>query len=1183
MSNFKKDFTDEQKLCIHSHDGTLLVSAAAGSGKTLVLIQRILARITDPAHGTDINRLLVVTFTRAAAAEMKSRLAKELEERIAKDPDNPHLQHQKALLPLAAIETVDSFCNRLVRQHFHALDISPQFRVGEEQQLKLLKNDTLSEVLKEFYTEGNPDFTELASVFSDHRGDTKLAKTVATLYDFLQSHPDPDQWIAEHSAVYEEPVELADNRWARLILDRVTENLEKAKQLLSTALKLLCGAEEKICFNCESTLKDSLQFTENALLLCRKGDWDRLLATLNAYAPLSLGSKKKIEDAVLYARIKALRSEAQEIIKKQVSYLCGNEEQCRQDLRHTRCLIHMLYRVTQRFSHCFAEKKKAANLLDFSDVEHYALQLLTQTDEQGNRIPTPLSQELSSQYDEILVDEYQDTNALQDALYVALSRQESNLFLVGDVKQSIYGFRQAMPELFLQRRSRYPAFDKTHYPATITLGHNFRSRCEVTESVNFVFRQLMTEPISGMAYDENEELKCQADYPPSNGHETEILLIDTTAPVDGQPDKSVAEAIVIAKRIRELVGTLTVGKAEDSRPLRYGDCCILLRSRRPALIKALKEQGIPVEADDSGSFFNVAEIRLALSLLRCIDNPLQDVPLAAWLMSPLCGFTPDDMAAIRLCKPKAALYSALAAARTQVPSPLLAQRCREAVAFLDRYRTLACQMTVDKLLLRLYDDTALLELMSAQTDGERRRRNLQLLQEYCRRFDQNGFRGLSSFIRYVDRLQAQEIELDGATSIHSEDAVRVMTIHRSKGLEFPVVFLAGVSNRFNQNDQNSDLLLHAELGAGLKLRDPHTYNRYRTLPHYALSQAVANDACAEELRVLYVAMTRAKEKLCISMTVNNPITELSTLADKLTTQEALPLFLVRDAKSVSEWLLAALLRHPEATDWRQKIHREDLLPLPGRTPIAFRWETVPSVSEAEASEAPSAAEADPAIVEQIRQNMAYRYPHAALARVPAKLVASQTSEHAVQRRFVAQSQPAFLASDHLTPAERGTAVHNFMLLADYTAASVDLETEIQRLVHNNLLTKAQATAINRKHLTAFFQSSLYQRMHRSPRCMREFPFTAQCPASQFDPTVTDSKETIVMQGIADCLFVEDGELVIVDYKTDRVKSDRELLERYTTQLNVYRASLEKAMDMPVRECLLYSFALDRTIRVEESI
>ncbi len=1176
----ERTWTPAQQQCINSHGGTLLVSAAAGSGKTSVLVQRIITRITDNEHPVDIDRLLVVTFTRAAAAEMKQRLASELSKLIAADPNDLHLQRQQLLLPRAAIETVDSFCGQLVRENFHLLEIPPQFRVGDAQQLALLKHEAMTEVLGEFYAAGDPDFKELASMLSDSRSDNLLIDTVDRLYNFLQPHPDPEKWLAEKETVYEEPTTIAESTWGRCVLHHVADNLSRAERLLQTALPL-SEMEAKLSLNYGEALADALAFVQTAKQRCDAGAWDTLLTMLRAYTAPAIG-RRHVADVGLKDRVKALRDEANKIISKQAELLCGTDAECRQDLRDTRRLIAVLYEVTRQFSRRFLEKKKEARLLDFSDIEHYALNLLSATDKDGLPAPSPLARELSEHYEEILVDEYQDTNALQDALYVALSRKEGNLFFVGDVKQSIYGFRQAMPELFLRRRATYPTFDKVHYPGTITLGNNFRSREEVTDSVNYVFRQLMSEEISSMRYDENEALDPSAVYPPANGHEPEFLIVDTSPTDDNKVEADVLEAEAIAARIKELVGTLPVGGEGDRHPLRYGDCCVLVRSRRPAFLKVFEKHGIPVAADDAGAFFNTAEIRLALSLLRCIDNPLQDVALAAWLMSPLCGFTPDDMAAVRICRKDTALYNALTAARTLVEDPTLAQRCRDAVAFLERYRILACQLTVDRLLLRLYEDTALPELMNARADGDRRRANLQLLQEECGRFDQSGFRGLSAFIRYIDRLQAQDMELSGAASAKAGDAVHFMTIHGSKGLEFPVVFLAGLGHKFNREDLKKDLLLHSHMGAGIKRRDLDTCNRYITLPHRALSMAIIDEGCAEELRVLYVAMTRAREKLCLSMTLRDAGKKLASLASALDEQEALPAFTVRSADSMGEWLLAALLRHPNATEWRKLIGRDDLPILDNKTPWQFRIEQPKLLAEAEEVGDVPPVPADPTMIAAIRERIAYAYPHAALARIPAKLAASQTPHGALQRQFVAAATPTFLGKTGLTAAERGTAMHHFMLLADYERAASDPEQELARLVSVGALTEAQAAVIDRKRLGAFFGSALYQRMSRSPRCLREFPFTALRPAYQLDPALAEEDgEYTVMQGIADCVFYEDGELVIVDYKTDRVKTAEELLDRYTGQLNIYRQSLGEALGLPVRECLLYSFTLDRTIRVDE--
>lgn len=1173
-----RTWTAEQQQCIYSHGGTLLVSAAAGSGKTSVLVQRIIERITDAENPIDVNRLLVVTFTRAAAAEMKNRLAEKLTELIHEHPEDLRLQRQQLLLPRAVIGTIDSFCTDLIRENFHLLDISPQFRIVEEQQLALLQKEALTEALNECYASGDEAFEELASMLSNGKNDTVLMSTIERIYKFIQPHPDPHRWLSNMAAAYEETASVKDTVWGAYVITHISDALEKALRLCKAAIDLAYNDPELTSKYRPALLADQEQIaTMNAV--CQNGDWNSLLEALQQYTPAALKTVRKCDDIVAKERIKVLRDEIKSLLKKLPDLMCGTEEECRDDLSDTRRSIWALYVAVRRFSEIFAKKKAADRLLDFSDIEHYALQLLTETAEDGTRTPSALAQELAMRYDEILVDEYQDTNAVQDALFSAISRNETNLFMVGDVKQSIYGFRQAMPELFLGRRAAYPAFDGKQYPATITLGNNFRSRREVTEAVNFTFRQLMSEEVGGLCYDEREMLVQSLPYPDPDGHEPEFLLVDTTPIHGAKLDADVAEAEAIATRITELVGTLPVGNGEQ-RPLRYGDCCILLRSRRPAFREVLERRGIPVASDTSSGFFDTAEIRLALSVLRCIDNPLQDVPLTAWLLSPLCGFSPDDMALIRRCRPRTALYTALTAARTAVEDKSLAQRCRRAVDFLDHYRTLSCQLTVDRLVTRLYEETALPELMSARPDGERRRNNLQLLQETCTRFEQSGFRGLSAFVRYIDRLQANGMDLPGAVAPSTDDAVHILTIHGSKGLEFPVVFLAGLGHEFNRQALTADLLLHPRLGGGMKRRDKLTCNRYATLPHQALALRISNDERAEELRVLYVAMTRAREKLCFSMALSKPCAKLASLAALLDDQPALSVFTVRSAASMGEWLASVALRHPSAAAWREWIGRSDLPTLPDDTPWHFSVIHPTLAVEAVAPPPEEAAMPDPVLTEQLRERMAYRYPHTALARIPAKLAASDTAHGDLQRTFVATSRPAFLNEAGLSPTERGTALHTFMQFARYENAAEDLESEIARLAESGFLSTAQARSLDRGKLSRFFGSAVYERMRRSPRLLREFPFTALQSAAALNPTV-DSSEHLVIQGIADCVFEENGELVIVDYKTDRVKTAEELIDRYRGQLEIYRRALSEALALPVRECILYSFVLGRAVSLDD--
>lgn len=1175
-------WTPEQKQCIEAHGGTLLVSAAAGSGKTSVLIERILTRITDSSNPIDIDKLLVVTFTKAAAAEMKQRLSSKLTALLAEQPNDVYLQRQQILLPRASICTVDSFCSTLIRENFHVLGISPQFKIAEKQQLLLLRKQALTEALTEFYEEKHPDFLELAAMLTNGKNDAKLAEAVEKIYDFIQTHPDPEAWLTSTSAMYESNLPLFQTAWGKLLFEQMESSLNKALQFYEKALSLAqtdTVLSQKyypaIATDCEAVrhLREEL----------KQQQWDSFFALLNGFSPTAFSAVRKCENETAKEQTKALRDNAAACVKGLQSLYCGTEKQCRENLAITHRSVMVLYRIVKRFSALYSEKKQRQNSMDFSDIEHYALQLLTVTDSSGNRFPTALANELSARYEEILVDEYQDTNAVQDALFSALSRNETNLFFVGDVKQSIYGFRQAMPELFVGRRDSYPDFTGNNYPATITLGNNFRSRHEVTDAVNCVFRQLLGERIGGIRYDNREALIYTADYPEQPGYEPEVLLGEFPTGT-GSAEKDTFEAAIIADRISQMVGSLPITRKDGTQtPLRYGDCCILLRNyskHATAYRAALEKRGIPVVGKTEAGFFGAAEIRLMLSLLRCIDNPLQDIPLTAVLLSPLFHFTPDELAQIRLYRTDTALYTALAAARQSNDSSL-AEKCTRFASALTRYRTLATTLTVDRLVRRIYEETSLPEMVGAREDGRRRRENLRLLHEQCTLFEQNGFRGLSAFIRYIDRLQDQHEDLSASSlNAGTENAVSIMTVHGSKGLEFPVVFLAGLGANFNQENTRKDLLLHPTLGAGIKKRDAKTFNVQKTLPYQGVLLALHNSERAEELRLLYVAMTRAREKLCLVFTTDKLQKKLQSFAENADDTVALSSHTVLSASSMGEWLLSALIRLPCATELHALLGSRGVPLLKDETVWDIHFCTPSAQKDTKAEAEVTPAVADEALVRQIRENIAYEYPHAALARVPAKLAASDIAHTKTANRFVAVARPAFMSEGGLTPAERGTAMHAFMQFANYAHAATALPNEIRRLTDESFLSPEQAASLDIPRLSAFFKSDVYARMCRASRCLREYHFTFQKPAAELDDAVTDPLAVTVIQGIADCVFEEPDGLVVVDYKTDRVQTAGELTERYAPQLAIYRCALQTIFEKPVKECLLYSFALQTTVRVD---
>lgn len=1198
----ERKWTTEQRQCIEARSGTLLVSAAAGSGKTSVLVERIIGRITDPMHPVDIDRLLVVTFTRPAAAEMKQRLSAALSERIAADPDDFRLQRQQMLLPGASISTIHGFCSALLRENFHLLELSPQFRVAEEAEAALLREEALRETLEERYAEVREDFAALADLLSRGKDDSAFADTVLRLYTFIQSHPFPEQWLEEKAAMYDSVSDPADTVWGKRIRAHMADVLLYAGQLLQSAQQLAQQSDvlrEKYL----NTITANLQRIEQTQLSLYAGGWDTIGEALTAGQPEALPRVYKCPDPAVKERIQGLCKKAAEAVGKLTDLLCFGAAQCRDDIAFTGRYAAELFATVRLFGQKFEAKKKQRRMVDFNDLEHGALRLLLEPAGNGEWQRTALAAELADRFEEILVDEYQDTNAAQDALFSAVSRDEQNLFFVGDVKQSIYGFRQAMPELFIRRRDAYPPYDGKAPRASIALYNNFRSRPQVTEAVNFVFRQLMTREACGIDYDKREELVPSASYPETAGCETELLIVSGSAGEDDSADKR--EARAIAERILDMHRHLKITDHGEKRPARFSDFCILMRSlstHAAAFVDELKRCGVPAWASSSGGFFQTPEVSSVIALLRFIDNPLQEIPLAASLFSPAFGFTPDDLARIRLLDRRAPLFTVVRRAalakgsRRQDGFPVdLQERCAAFLQKIDRFRTLSAVLPADKLLHRLYEECGLLAIAGAQKHGTQRVANLRLLQDYARGFEQNGFRGLTAFVRYLTRLEQQQVDLSPAATVSEHaDVVRVMTIHRSKGLEFPVVFVARLSGRFNTDSTKSALLIHPDLGVGMERRDMKTLRKWNTLPRQGVSLAIRQSERAEELRVLYVAMTRAKEKLCLSMYRGDDLGKaLSALAATLGTTEALPALSIHEASSLSAWILSAALRHPSGTMLRSLAGAEDLPLLPAEYPWDIRIARAPESVQAE-EKVQNPAPPDPVLLAQLRQRTAYAYPYLSLAAVPTKLAASELSEQGVSREFVAARRPAFFHTRQntaaegtdepallpLTPSERGTALHTFMQFARYHEAAENPAAEIERLVSLRFLTPQQGSCIPLPKLRRFFTSPLYRRMQASPCVLREQHFTIPYPAASLLGQAVPGGENLVIQGIADCVFEEDGRLVIVDYKTDRVKTPEELIERYRDQLNIYAYALRQTLEKPVAECLLYSFALGREIPVD---
>lgn len=1149
-------WTESQWDAVSARKGTVLVAAAAGSGKTAVLVQRAIERLIDPESPTPANRLLIVTFTKAAAAEMRARLEGRLYELLREDPGNRLLRRQSILLHQAHIGTVDSFCAEMVREFFHLLDIAPEFKILSDKREEELINEALDEAMSEAYDSGS--IQELSDAFAAERDDRRIARMVLTLYRFSQSHPFPEKWLKEKVDMY---FAGDGSPWERVILEYAAEAAGHAAALLEGALAL-CGEEGPIAESFAPALSAD---RESCLALCsaaRAGDWDLCSRLQGDWAPARRGRLPKgAGDDPLVSRLDAVRGEVKRIVPGLSRCLSAPRSACLEELKKAGPLLKGLCELTLAFSSRYAGKKQDKGFLDYSDLEHCAIRLFVNED--GS--PTPAALEVAGRFDEIMIDEYQDINEVQDSIFKAVSKDGKNLFMVGDVKQSIYGFRRAMPEIFLRCRRGFDRYDRSapRYPAYIVLDRNFRSRREVTDAVNFVFSQLMSREAGDIDYTGDEMLVCGADFPPKEGCNTEACFISR-----GKAPAETAEAAFIAKRIKELIeGGFTISEGGAERPVTFGDFSILLRSANKhahVYAQELKRLGIPSRATVSGGFFMAAEIQTMLSLLRVIDNPNQDIPLLALLMSPLYGFSADDAAKLRAQDKSVSVYVSLTRAAESDP------RCRKILEELSRLRSLSATMPADGFLTMLYSRTGYTDMALAMEEGAGRLANLQLLQRYAQEYESSGYHGLSGFVRFLDRLRDSGTDLQAAElQPAGSDAVSIMSIHKSKGLQFPVCIVAGCGRNF-AGDQAEEVLLHPELGLGVKLKDGPGGARFTTTAREAIALETARQSGAEELRVLYVAMTRAQEKLILVS--SSP--DMNTLLQKAAMESMggrISPFTVRRSRSAAAWLMLCALRHPDGGELRKAagIEGKNVVRDAGAGWRMTLAEYEPGPAEETAPDV-QAVQPDMELYAALSRQADFQYPHADVLDVPAKVSASKLAAQQGGSRELNLSKPAWMGARGMTPADRGIALHEFMQFADFPAAARDPGAEIQRLSRLGFLTPEQAAAVEQKRVRAFFTGPIGRRVLASHEVIKERRFTAVIPAGMAQPGTPAKDEPVVLQGAVDCTFTEHGRLNIIDFKTDRVESMDELWQRYEVQLRLYACAMREVSGLQIGEMILYS-------------
>lgn len=1162
-------WTDSQQDAISARNGTVLVAAAAGSGKTAVLVQRAIERLTDPEHPVGADRMLIVTFTKAAAAEMRARLEARLHELLRADPTNPLLRRQSLLLGQAHIGTVDSFCAEMLREFFHVTQLSPDYKIMSDKQEEELTTAALSEALDNAFASGSA--AVLADSFSGERDDRRLMETVLSLYRFMQSHPFPEKWLREQAERYRSG-DVSD--WQQVILTYADETLTHCIGLCRRGIED-CDAAGAVGAAFEPALIADLDRLTALREFVRTQGWDAAADELPRFSQSRRGIVKEPDKDALFDRLEALRKEVKSAADDLKKYLYGTTEECRRELAAAEEPVTRLCELTLDFLTRYAEKKREKNFLDYSDLEHFAIDLFL--DENGEK--TEAAFEVSARFDEIMIDEFQDINEVQNALFQAVSNNGENLFMVGDVKQSIYGFRRASPEIFLACRRVFTPFTRKNptYPAAITLDRNFRSRHEVTDTVNFVFSRLMSEAAGDVDYTGEERLVCGADFPESEGNETELAFVSRASGVAAEE----AEGRWIAQRIKQMMDDgYCVYKDGVLTPVQYSDFCILLRSvNKPGHLYAqeLMKAGIPARATVSGGFFAAAEISMMTAFLQVIDNPNQDIPLLAVLMSQIYGFSAEDCTRLRQEDKKVSVYISLSRAAAHDP------RCAHVLEELDELRSLAAAMPSDTFLTMLYERTGYPDLVLAQENGAERLENLRLLQRYAKEYESSGYHGISGFVRFLDRLRRNDSDLQAAElAPDSRSAVSIMSIHKSKGLQFPVCIVAGCGRSF-VSDQRADVLLHPRLGLGVRLRDGARSARFTTTAREAIALETAKSSVAEELRVLYVAMTRAQEKLIML----SSDTKIDKLAEKLAlefSESGISPYTVRKSRNTAQWLMLCALCHPDGKWLREKIGAEDIpVILDDSTPWRITIEDdCPSDEVGES--APEKAEPCPPdedLLKQLRAAADFRYPHEQTMGIAAKVAASKLAAEQGGEREETLPRPAWLGEKGMTPAQRGTALHNFIQFMNFAAAEQDPQAELERLIKKAYLTADEAAAVDLHRVSSFLHSPLGQRILHADEILREKRFTAMIPASLAQPDLPGAEhESVILQGAIDCAFVEGGRLHIVDFKTDRVKDPHELIDRYAPQLRLYAAAMGELSDLLIGELLLYSFHHNTTVRVE---
>lgn len=1206
-------WTNEQLQAIQEKDSNILVAAAAGSGKTAVLVERIIHKIID--EQMDIDKILVVTFTNAAASEMRERILEAIYKKLEENPENVHLQRQIILLNKASICTIHSFCLDVIHNHFYEIDLPSNFKIADTAEIDLLKQEVLDDLFEQKYTENDKDFIELLENYTNYRGDEALQELVLKIYKFIQSSPFPLKWLQEKLELLKiEDKDISQTIWGKLIIQAVEDDIQESIMQLETVKSKMALYPEMTKFY-QKICEDLIIIKD----LQNYNSWDELYIKLLNFNFSKWPVDKKVTND-LKEDSKEIRDKVKKHIKEKTAKLLScPQEQAVKDLKIITPILEKLANLVTEFTKNFAEKKKEKNCIDFNDIEHFALKILL--DENNN--PTEVAKKYKEKFEEIAIDEYQDSNLVQEAILTSISKG-NNIFMVGDVKQSIYKFRQARPELFLQKYDEYKnKEEKTQEDnLKIQLFRNFRSRQNILNITNLVFESIMSKELGDIHYNENEYLNYGANYPEPEEIKNyagiaELDIIDlkedeSITAFEGEEDEEeqerveddVLEAKFVANKIQELLNSdyMVFDKKLGYRKIRPKDIVILLRATSnlsPIYEKEISELELPVFSDTSGTYLDTVEIQTILSVLKIIDNPLQDIPLVVVLRSSICNFTDNDLITIRLTDRNCNFYEALIKTRIICDGDLK-DKIESFLEKLEKWKSISQYMPLDEFIWQIYLDTGYYQYVGLLPNGAMRQANLKTLFEKAKQYEKASFKGLFNFIQFIDKLKKQNGDLASAKPIgENEDVIRIMSIHKSKGLEFPVVFLCNSHKKFNMQDLNDNILLHQDIGFGPTIMDATRKIKYSSIAKDAIKLKMKQETLSEEQRILYVALTRAKEKLYItgrSKDFTKYVQDKNKVLEMYESENIkLDAKLMKKANSYLDWIMYVYLFNQGRTiilkGESYKLsdiitlnvsNKKDLLKTLAKEEVVEQIdlkEKIGQILKNKSDEENKKSE------QALKELLEWKYDYIVDTTLPTKSSVTKIKQEKIKLEEILKGieseeveykksyTPKFMQEDKkISNAEKGTLVHLCIQRLDERKdyELKDIQNMILNLVEKEIITKNEADAIDVNLIYQYTKSQLFEELRQAKEVHKEQPFYINIPAKDVVSEAENSKKNILVQGIIDLYYIDKNDnLVLIDFKTDYISNEpnakEKILEKYKVQLEIYKTALEQALGRKVNK------------------